>query len=72
MYEFYDFYNLRVFLLVISIYCLYYYTCYIPCVVQARVGTSSYDLIDEAGKPLGIFSAADLKPCTWKEKTVMD
>lgn len=37
---------------------------YIPCTVVARVGTSSYELSDETGKPLGIFSSADLKPQT--------
>lgn len=37
---------------------------YIPCMVKARVGTSSYELTDDAGKSLGIFSAADLKPRT--------
>lgn len=36
--------------------------CYIPCTILARIGTSSYEVADEAGKSLGIFSAADLKP----------
>ena len=35
--------------------------CYVPCTIKARVGTSSYELMDEAGKSLGVFSAADLK-----------
>lgn len=35
---------------------------YIPCTVIARVGTSSYELADENGTSLGIFSAADIKP----------
>lgn len=37
---------------------------YVPCTVHARVGTSSYELLDDSGKPIGIFSAADLKPLT--------
>lgn len=36
--------------------------CYLPCTVVARVGTSSYELADETGKSIGVFSAADLKP----------
>lgn len=36
--------------------------CYVPCTVLARIGTSSYELADESGKPIGVFSAADLKP----------
>lgn len=35
---------------------------YVPCKVIARVGTSSYELADESGKSIGVFSAADLKP----------
>lgn len=35
---------------------------YVPCTIVSRRGTSSYELIDEHGKNLGIFSAADLKP----------
>lgn len=35
---------------------------YVPCTVIARIGTSSYDLADESGKPIGIFSVCDLKP----------
>lgn len=35
---------------------------YLPCTVIARVGTSSYEVADDQGKSLGIFSAADLKP----------
>lgn len=35
---------------------------YIPCTVLARVGTSSYELADESGKPIGVFSVCDLKP----------
>lgn len=37
---------------------------YIPCIIVSRRGTSSYELQDESGKDLGIFSAADLKPGT--------
>lgn len=33
---------------------------YIPCIIQSRVGTSSYELVDEFGKSLGVFFAADL------------
>lgn len=36
--------------------------CYLPCTVIARVGTSTYELADENGKSIGVFSAADLKP----------
>lgn len=36
--------------------------CYVPCVIIARIGTSSYELADDTGKNIGIFSAADLKP----------
>lgn len=36
--------------------------CYLPCTVVARIGTSSYELADESGKCIGVFSAADLKP----------
>ena len=35
---------------------------YLPCVVVARRGTSCYELVDENGKNLGVFSAADLRP----------
>lgn len=35
---------------------------YVPCTIVARVGTSSYELADEYGKPIGVFSVADLKP----------
>lgn len=35
---------------------------YLPCTVVSRRGTSSYELADEKGKIVGIFSAADLKP----------
>lgn len=35
---------------------------YTPCTVVSRRGTSSYELIDNQGKNLGIFSSADLKP----------
>lgn len=35
---------------------------YVPCVVVARRGTSSYELADENGRNLGVFSAADLRP----------
>lgn len=35
---------------------------YLPCSVIARVGTSSYELADESGRPIGVFSVADLKP----------
>lgn len=35
---------------------------YLPCTVMARIGTSSYELANEQGKSLGIFSAADIKP----------
>lgn len=35
---------------------------YIPCKIISKRGTSSYELEDETGKNLGIFSAADLKP----------
>lgn len=35
---------------------------YIPFKIIAKRGTSSYELEDESGKNLGIFSAADLKP----------
>lgn len=35
---------------------------YTPCTVISRRGTSSYELLDEKGKNLGIFSSADLKP----------
>lgn len=35
---------------------------YVPCTVRARRGTNSYELEDEAGKNLGVFSFADLKP----------
>lgn len=36
--------------------------CYLPCIVLARIGSSSYELADEHGKSIGVFSAADLKP----------
>lgn len=35
---------------------------YVPCTIVSRRGTSSYELADEKGKNIGIFSAADLKP----------
>ena len=35
---------------------------YVPCTIVARRGTSSYELCDENGKNIGIFSAADLRP----------
>lgn len=35
---------------------------YVPCTIVARRGTSSYELCDENGKNIGIFSSADLKP----------
>lgn len=35
---------------------------YVPCTIVSRRGTSSYELLDEHGKNIGIFSAADLKP----------
>ena len=35
---------------------------YVPCVVLARDGTSSYELSDESSKSLGVFPVADLKP----------
>lgn len=35
---------------------------YTPCVVVARRGTSAYEVADEEGKNLGVFSAADLLP----------
>lgn len=35
---------------------------YVPCTVIARVGTSSYELADDCGRPIGVFSVADLKP----------
>lgn len=35
---------------------------YIPCTIVAKRGTNSYELADEAGKHLGVFSASDLKP----------
>jgi hypothetical protein len=35
---------------------------YTPCTIVSRRGTSSYELVDEKGKKLGIFSTADLKP----------
>lgn len=35
---------------------------YVPCTIVSRRGTSSYELADENGKNLGIFSAADIKP----------
>lgn len=36
--------------------------CYTSCAVKARVGTSSYELVDDTGKSLGKFSSADMKP----------
>ena len=39
-----------------------YGPCYVPCTVIARVGTSSYELADDSGKSLGVFSVADMKP----------
>lgn len=35
---------------------------YTLCTVVSRRGTSSYELLDETGKNIGIFSSADLKP----------
>lgn len=35
---------------------------YLPCVIVAKRGTSSYEVADSSGKVLGIFSAADLRP----------
>ncbi|XP_062703819.1 uncharacterized protein LOC134286251 [Aedes albopictus] len=35
---------------------------YLPCKVKAKVGSSSYDLEDLAGKALGIWPAIHLKP----------
>lgn len=35
---------------------------YTPCIILSRRGTSSYELADEHGKNIGVFSAADLKP----------
>lgn len=35
---------------------------YLPCKVKAKVGSSSYDLEDLTGKPLGIWPAIHLKP----------
>lgn len=35
---------------------------YVPCRIVAKRGTSSYELVDESGKDLGIYSAADLRP----------
>ncbi|XP_062709142.1 uncharacterized protein LOC134288395 [Aedes albopictus] len=35
---------------------------YLPCKVKAKVGSSSYDLEDLAGKALGIWPAINLKP----------
>lgn len=35
---------------------------YTPCTIVSRRGASSYELVDEKGKNLGIFSSADLKP----------
>ncbi|XP_053699021.1 uncharacterized protein LOC128745991 [Sabethes cyaneus] len=37
---------------------------YTPCVIIAKRGTSSYEVADENGKNLGVFSAADLRPGT--------
>lgn len=34
---------------------------YTPCIITAKKGTSSYAVADMNGKPLGVFSAADLK-----------
>lgn len=34
---------------------------YTPCTIVRKVGTSSYEVSDQQGKSLGIFSAADLK-----------
>lgn len=38
--------------------------CYTPCVVLSRIGTSSYELADNSGRSIGVFSSADLKPYT--------
>lgn len=35
---------------------------YTPCVIVAKRGSSSYELMDEQGKNLGVFSASDLRP----------
>lgn len=35
---------------------------YTACTIVSRRGTNCYELVDEQGKYLGIFSAADLKP----------
>lgn len=35
---------------------------YMPCVIVARRGSSSYEVADSSGKILGVFSAADLRP----------
>ncbi|EDS42857.1 conserved hypothetical protein [Culex quinquefasciatus] len=34
---------------------------YVPCVIVAKKGTSSYEVADMNGKSLGVFSAGDLK-----------
>lgn len=35
---------------------------FLPCKVKAKIGTSSYDLEDLSGKPLGVWPASHLKP----------
>lgn len=35
---------------------------FVPCTVVAKRGSSSYDLMDEHGKNLGVFSAIDIRP----------
>lgn len=35
---------------------------YLPCKVKAKIGSSSYDLEDLTGKPLGVWPAIHLKP----------
>lgn len=35
---------------------------YTPCVIVAKRGSSSYEVADDSGKFLGVFSAADLRP----------
>lgn len=34
---------------------------YVPCIIVAKKGTSSYEVSDMNGRSLGVFSAADLK-----------
>lgn len=35
---------------------------YIPCTIIAKRGSSSYEVADETGRSLGVFSASDLRP----------